>query len=201
MAAEIPNKKLRPDSFEGYVNYGLRGARVKAGYTAKELAEEARISMNLVYSYERLRCSPGKVVAQRISGLLGKNADELFPERLYEIARDVKVERREEDSQDALDYLDPLDGSVEGGDFFMKGSSTLDQMREEIFNVLKKLNYREREVIKLRYGFVNDSRYTLKKVASIFGVTGERIRQIERDAIKKLQEPLVVERLEGLLER
>ena len=48
---------------------------------------------------------------------------------------------------------------------------------------------REREIIKLRYGLGDGNDYTLEQVAYIFKVTRERIRQIEKRALKKLQAP------------
>ena len=52
-----------------------------------------------------------------------------------------------------------------------------------------RLNWREREIIKLRYGLGDGFDYTLEQVAYIFKVTRERIRQIEKRAMLKLQEP------------
>ncbi len=51
----------------------------------------------------------------------------------------------------------------------------------------EQLTYREREVIKLRYGFGDGYAYTLKEVARIFKVTGERVRQVEKNAIERLK--------------
>ena len=53
----------------------------------------------------------------------------------------------------------------------------------------ERLNWREREIIKLRYGLGDGYDYTLEQVAYIFKVTRERIRQIEKRAMLKLQDP------------
>ncbi|MDD5026845.1 MAG: sigma-70 family RNA polymerase sigma factor [Candidatus Peribacteraceae bacterium] len=58
-----------------------------------------------------------------------------------------------------------------------------------IHQVLKTLSWREREIIKLRYGLGDGYSYTLEEVGHIFKVTRERIRQIEAKAVKKLQMP------------
>ena len=55
-----------------------------------------------------------------------------------------------------------------------------------VCQILKTLTYREREIIKLRYGLGDSRSYTVEEVGHIFKVTRERIRQIERKAIKKL---------------
>ena len=53
----------------------------------------------------------------------------------------------------------------------------------------QRLNWREREIIKLRYGLGDGYNYTLEQVAYIFRLTRERIRQLEQRAMKKLQDP------------
>jgi RNA polymerase primary sigma factor len=54
---------------------------------------------------------------------------------------------------------------------------------------MQTLNYREREILKLRYGLADGYAYTLEEVGKIFQVTRERVRQIESKAVKKLQHP------------
>ena len=65
--------------------------------------------------------------------------------------------------------------------------------------VLKTLTYREREIIKLRYGIGDGYTYTLEEVGRIFKVTRERVRQVEAKAIRKLQHPVRARKLEGFL--
>ena len=62
-------------------------------------------------------------------------------------------------------------------------------LKEKIDQVLKTLTYREREIIKLRYGLGDGYTYTLEEVGRIFKVTRERVRQIEAKAVRKLQHP------------
>ncbi|MDX1963770.1 MAG: sigma-70 family RNA polymerase sigma factor [Pirellulales bacterium] len=64
-----------------------------------------------------------------------------------------------------------------------------EMLRNRIGKVLKTLSYREREIIKLRYGLGDGYSYTLEEVGHIFKVTRERIRQIEAKAVRKLQQP------------
>ncbi len=63
-------------------------------------------------------------------------------------------------------------------------------LKMKIDNVLKTLTYREREIIKLRYGLGDGYTYTLEEVGRIFKVTRERVRQIEAKAVRKLQHPV-----------
>ena len=67
--------------------------------------------------------------------------------------------------------------------------------------LLKTLTYREREIIRLRYGLGDGYTYTLEEVGRIFKVTRERVRQIEAKAVRKLQHPVRSQQLEGFLER
>ena len=72
-------------------------------------------------------------------------------------------------------------------------------LRDKIEDLLKTLTYREREIIRLRYGLGDGYTYTLEEVGRIFKVTRERVRQIEAKAVRKLQHPVRSERLEGFL--
>jgi RNA polymerase primary sigma factor len=76
-----------------------------------------------------------------------------------------------------------------------------EMLKERIEEVLKTLTYREREIIKLRYGIGDGYTYTLEEVGRIFKVTRERVRQVEAKAIRKLQHPVRARKLEGFLER
>ncbi len=63
-------------------------------------------------------------------------------------------------------------------------------LREKIDELLKTLTYREREIVRLRYGLADGYCYTLEEVGRIFKVTRERVRQIEAKAVAKLQHPV-----------
>ncbi len=75
-----------------------------------------------------------------------------------------------------------------------------EMLRGRIQSVLKTLSYREREIIKLRYGLGDGYSYTLEEVGHIFKVTRERIRQIEAKAVRKLQQPSRSQELVGFLD-
>lgn len=72
-------------------------------------------------------------------------------------------------------------------------------LRDKIESLLKTLTYREREIIRLRYGLGDGFTYTLEEVGRIFKVTRERVRQIEAKAVRKLQNPVRSQQLEGYL--
>lgn len=73
-------------------------------------------------------------------------------------------------------------------------------LKEKINDILKSLTYREREIIKLRYGLGDGYSYTLEETGRIFKVTRERIRQIEAKALHKLQHHSRSKRLSGFLD-
>lgn len=74
-------------------------------------------------------------------------------------------------------------------------------LKDRIAEVLGALNYREREIIRLRYGLADGYTYTLEEVGKIFSVTRERVRQIEAKAVRKLQHPIRSRKLSGFLDR
>ena len=79
-------------------------------------------------------------------------------------------------------------------------AATFEMLRDKIESVLQTLSFREREILKLRYGIGTGYTYTLEEVGKIFKVTRERVRQIEAKAIKKLQHPIRSRKLEGFIE-
>ena len=92
------------------------------------------------------------------------------------------------------------DATQRAFDEALKGLGRIDVLRNRIDRVLKTLSYREREIIKLRYGLGDGYSYTLEEVGHIFKVTRERILQIEAKAVRKLQQPSRSQELVGFLD-
>ncbi len=76
-----------------------------------------------------------------------------------------------------------------------------EMLRRCLADALGGLTYREREIIRLRYGLADGYSYTLEEVGKIFSVTRERVRQIEAKAVRKLQHPIRSRRLSSFLDR
>jgi RNA polymerase primary sigma factor len=74
-----------------------------------------------------------------------------------------------------------------------------DMLKSKIADVLQSLDYREREILRLRYGLIDGYAYTLEEVGKIFSVTRERVRQIETKAVQALQHPVRARQLSGFL--
>ncbi|MDZ4688188.1 MAG: sigma-70 family RNA polymerase sigma factor [Planctomycetaceae bacterium] len=106
--------------------------------------------------------------------------------------------------------LDTPVGESEDSSFgdFLEDNNELDpaenamqqMLRKKIDVVLRSLTYREREIIKLRYGLGDGYSYTLEETGRIFKVTRERIRQIESKALRKLQHATRSEHLKGFVD-
>lgn len=79
-------------------------------------------------------------------------------------------------------------------------SAASEMLRTRINDVLKTLTYREREILKLRYGIGDGYTYTLEEVGRIFKVTRERVRQVESKALRKLQHPVRRQRLTSFMQ-
>jgi RNA polymerase primary sigma factor len=131
-----------------------------------------------------------------------------------EISKTSKISPKEvgrllELNRSSLSLDQPYGNGDEGffGDLIedQKGETPVDasqhsMLKESITKLLKTLSYREREVLKLRYGLGDGYTYTLEEVGAIFKVSRERIRQIEVGALQKLQLPQRKDKLRGFWE-
>jgi RNA polymerase primary sigma factor len=135
--------------------------------------------------------------SRRLEQDLGREPN--VPELAAEMGLSTRqVERIIETSRRPLSLEKPVgeDHESELGEFIEDGGIglpaddvTLTMLREDIENVLTGLSQREQRVLELRYGLVDGHAYTLKEVGEKFGLTRERIRQIENEALARLREP------------
>lgn len=75
-----------------------------------------------------------------------------------------------------------------------------DALKGRIEEAMQGLNYREREILRLRFGLADGYAYTLEEVGQVFSVTRERVRQIESKAVRKLQQPFRCRSLASFME-
>ena len=99
----------------------------------------------------------------------------------------------EEDDSHLVDFIKD-ERSLSPEDF-----TTNEMLKEEIKDVLLTLTEREEQVLKLRFGLEDGHQRTLEEVGQLFGVTRERIRQIEAKALRKLRHPSRSKKLKDFL--
>ena len=186
--------------FSTYATWWIRQAITRA---IADHARTIRIPVHMIETMSRLR-SAGKILHQE----LGREPT------LEEIAKEVSMSVQETRrvlnmSKHPISLDRPIGDSEDSyfGDFIEDdnvdspvASATQEMLKERIDIVLKTLSYREREIIKLRYGIGDGYTYTLEEVGRIFKVTRERVRQVEAKAIRKLQHPVRARKLEGFLD-
>jgi RNA polymerase primary sigma factor len=186
--------------FSTYATWWIRQAITRA---IADHARTIRIPVHMIETMSRLRTT-SKILHQE----LGREptVDEIAKEvglspqetrRVLNMSKHpISLDRPIGDSDDSYfgDFIedDAADSPV--------ASATQEMLKERIDLVLKTLSYREREIIKLRYGIGDGYTYTLEEVGRIFKVTRERVRQVEAKAIRKLQHPVRARKLEGFMD-
>ncbi len=186
--------------FSTYATWWIRQAITRA---IADQARTIRIPVHMIETMSRLR----KIARQMVQELHREpTVEELAMEANLSIAetrRILKISKH----PTSLDR--PIGDSDDSyfGDFIEDKSAqspvsvaSYEMLKDKIEQVLQTLTFREREIIKLRYGLGDGYTYTLEEVGRRFKVTRERVRQIEAKALRKLQHPVRSRKLEGFLE-
>lgn len=186
--------------FSTYATWWIRQAITRS---IADHARTIRIPVHMIETMSRLRTA-SKVLMQRLGREptieeIAKEAEMSIEEarRVMKMSRHpISLDRPIGDSEDSNfgDFIedDEVDSPV--------STATQSMLKERIDHILRTLSYREREIIKLRYGIGDGYTYTLEEVGRIFKVTRERVRQVEAKAIRKLQHPVRARKLEGFLD-
>jgi RNA polymerase primary sigma factor len=186
--------------FSTYATWWIRQAITRA---IADQARTIRIPVHMIETMSKIRN-----VTRRITQDMGRepSIEEIAEEaqlsvsetrRVLKMARQpISIDRPVGESEDSMfgDFIE--DQKAESP----IAAATHEMLKEKIEDVLDTLTYREREIIKLRYGIGDGYTYTLEEVGRIFKVTRERVRQIEAKAIRKLQHPIRSRKLEGFQE-
>ncbi len=186
--------------FSTYATWWIRQAITRA---IADHARTIRIPVHMIETMSRLRAASKSLhqelgrepTIEEIASKVDMTVQET--RRVLNISKHpISLDRPIGESEDSYfgDFIE--DNEVDSP----VASATQEMLKERIDSVLKTLSYREREIIKLRYGIGDGYTYTLEEVGRIFKVTRERVRQVEAKAIRKLQHPVRARKLEGFLD-
>ena len=187
--------------FSTYATWWIRQAITRA---IADHARTIRIPVHMIETMGKLRNIQKQIV---LSSGVEPTFDELA-ERAGMSVGDVKRVMKIGRSPVSLDRPVGENEDSYFGDFIEDSrqdapsdSAASEMLKGRIEAVLKTLTYREREIIKLRYGIGDGYTYTLEEVGRIFKVTRERVRQVEAKAIRKLQHPVRARKLQGFVDK
>ena len=186
--------------FSTYATWWIRQAITRS---IADQARTIRIPVHMIETMSKLRNVTKKLIQlkgrepsiEEVAEAAQVSVDEA--KRVMKISKHpISLDRPIGESDDSYfgDFIE--DESVESP----VSAASREMLRERIENVLSTLTFREREIIKLRYGIGDGYTYTLEEVGRIFRVTRERVRQIEAKAVRKLQHPVRARRLGGFLD-
>ncbi len=186
--------------FSTYATWWIRQAITRA---IADQSRTIRIPVHMIDVLSKLRTTAKKLLhefgrdptAEEIATAAGVPLEEA--RRVLDMGRQpMSLDRPVGESEDASfsEFVEDV------GVASPTSSTTHGLLRDRIESLLKTLTYREREIIRLRYGLTDGYTYTLEEVGRIFRVTRERVRQIEAKAVKKLQHPVRARQLENFME-
>ncbi|MCS7471693.1 sigma-70 family RNA polymerase sigma factor [Stieleria sp. ICT_E10.1] len=185
--------------FSTYATWWIRQAITRA---IADQARTIRIPVHMIDVLSKLRQAQKKLTQQLKREPSYEEIAELTEVPLEEVQRVMDIGRHPVS-------LDRPVGEGEDSSFgeFVEDNDSLNPvhmasggiLRGKIDELLKTLTYREREIIRLRYGLVDGYSYTLEECGRIFKVTRERVRQIEAKAVAKLQSPSRADRLASFI--
>jgi RNA polymerase primary sigma factor len=185
--------------FSTYATWWIRQAITRA---IADQARTIRIPVHMIDVLSKLRNIEKRLLqelrreptTEEIAIRAGLDIDEV--KRVLDIGRHpVSLDRPVGDGEDCS--FGELIEDVQSDNPVRNANNGL--LRQKIEALLKTLTYREREIIRLRYGLGDGYTYTLEEVGRIFKVTRERVRQIEAKAVRKLQHPVRSQQLAGFL--
>jgi RNA polymerase primary sigma factor len=186
--------------FSTYATWWIRQAITRS---IADQARTIRIPVHMIETMSKLRNVTKKLVQQKgrepsveeVAEATGISVDEA--KRVIKISKHpISLDRPIGEGDDSYfgDFIE--DESAESP----VQAAGHEMLKERIDDVLSTLTFREREIVKLRYGIGDGYTYTLEEVGRIFRVTRERVRQIEAKAVRKLRHPVRARQLASFLD-
>ncbi len=186
--------------FSTYATWWIRQAITRS---IADQARTIRIPVHMIETMSKLRNATKKLVqakgrepsVEEVAEATGISVDEA--KRVIKISKHpISLDRPIGESDDSYfgDFIE--DESAESP----VQAAGHEMLKERIDEVLSTLTFREREIVKLRYGIGDGYTYTLEEVGRIFRVTRERVRQIEAKAVRKLRHPVRARALASFLD-
>ena len=186
--------------FSTYATWWIRQAITRA---IADQARTIRIPVHMVETINKLMRTSRRLVQEYgrepTSEEIGRDMD-VSPEKVREILKisqepvSLETPIGEEEDNHLGDFIEDR-GAVAPAE-----AASYQLLKEQVEDVLDTLNLRERRVLQLRFGLEDGRSRTLEEVGKEFGVTRERIRQIEAKALRKLRHPSRSKKLRDFLE-
>jgi RNA polymerase primary sigma factor len=186
--------------FSTYAHWWIRQAITRA---LADQSRTIRIPVHMVEMIHKL----ARVSRRLLQELVQEPTDEeiaeemgITPERVREIIRfaqspiSLETPIGEEEDSHLGDFVEDRE-AVSPAD-----AASLTMLHSEVEDVLDTLTPRERRVLQLRFGLIDDHQRTLEELGKRFGLTRERIRQIEANALRKLRQPSRSKKLREYME-
>src|SRR5688572_7400755 len=186
--------------FSTYATWWIRQAITRS---IADQARTIRIPVHMIETMSKLRNVTKKLVQQKgrepsveeVAEATGISVDEA--KRVIKISKHpISLDRPIGESDDSY-FGDFIEDETAESPVMAAGHEML---KERIDEVLQTLTFREREIVKLRYGIGDGYTYTLEEVGRIFRVTRERVRQIEAKGVRKLRHPVRARQLASFLD-
>jgi RNA polymerase primary sigma factor len=186
--------------FSTYATWWIRQAITRS---IADQARTIRIPVHMIEMINKLNR-----VSRQLLQELGRDPDEEEIAKVMELTPD-KVREIMKFMQEPISLETPVGEESESklGDFIEDlqvkaptDSAAYEMLKEQLEDVLDTLTEREGDVLRLRFGLEDGHLRTLEEVGTVFGVTRERIRQIEAKALRKLRHPSRSKQLKDFLE-
>ncbi len=211
--AQVVSSRQFVNAREGEVNLVMRDQRRRMGWTQMDLASVSGVGINDIQAMERFKVLPGKLRIVndkliRVARTLEADFDELFPSEYlcamqktkyplwqgtFRWMREIYLDELSEDDLPEALSDDPAE--------LVEHQIYHQDLRQILEELLNDLSSRERLVMEKRFGWDGGDAQTFEEVGKLFGVTRERIRQIEAKAMRRLRHTSRSKRLRVFRER